>query len=124
MLTDIEIELIDKVCSDNGWDFWWYAPNTSPSVACSLRFTEVTCDNTTEFSKDDVADLQTFSKAVGEYAKSYDVDYKTYIWLDEWGHGKNGAPYHIREVLEENEKIKAAWDNLANKLADMAKLLP
>lgn len=63
MLTDIEIELIDKLCSDNGWDFWWYAPNTSPTVACSLRFKDVGRDNTTEFDKDSVADIQTFAKA-------------------------------------------------------------
>lgn len=124
MLTDIEIELIDKLCSDNGWDFWWYAPNTSPTVACSLRFKDVSRDNTTEFDKDSVADIQTFAKAVRETADGYDVDYETYIWLDEEGHGKNGAPYHIREVLKENEAIKAAWNNLADKLAVMAKLLP
>ena len=106
MLTDIEIELIDKLCSDNGWDLWWYAPNTSPTAACSLRFKDVGRDNTTELAKDSVADIQTFAKAVREIADGYDVD------------------YDIREVLEENEAIKTAWNTLADKLAVMAKLLP
>ena len=31
----------------------------------------------------------------------YDVSYETYLWLDNTGHGKNGAPYELEDVLED-----------------------
>lgn len=33
----------------------------------------------------------------------YDVDSEAYLWLNNEGHGKNGAPYHMRDVLEDME---------------------
>ena len=35
--------------------------------------------------------------------EDFDVSYETYLWLDDTGHGKNGAPYEMREVLEDME---------------------
>ena len=31
----------------------------------------------------------------------YDVSYETYLWLDNTGHGKNGAPYELEDILED-----------------------
>lgn len=36
----------------------------------------------------------------------YDADSEAYLWLDNEGHGKNGAPYHMRDVLEDMEACK------------------
>ena len=33
----------------------------------------------------------------------FDADSETYLWLDNEGHGKNGAPYRMRDVLEDME---------------------
>lgn len=33
----------------------------------------------------------------------YDADSEAYLWLDNEGHGKNGAPYRMRDVLEDME---------------------
>ena len=41
-----------------------------------------------------------------EYANDYDVDTETYKELDTKGHGRNGAPYHIGDILIEKEQIK------------------
>lgn len=43
---------------------------------------------------------------IKEYHDNFDVDYETYIWLDSDGHGKNGAPYHIKDVVEDMEYCK------------------
>lgn len=40
---------------------------------------------------------------IKEYHDNFDVDYETYIWLNSDGHGKNGAPYRMRDVLEDME---------------------
>lgn len=33
--------------------------------------------------------------------ENFDVSYETYLWLDNTGHGKNGAPYDMEDVLED-----------------------
>ena len=44
---------------------------------------------------------------------NYDVSYETYIWLDDSGHGSNGAPYDMKDVYEDMEwfmlKGKELW---------------
>ena len=36
-----------------------------------------------------------------EYYDGYDVSYEAYIWLDNEGHGKKGAPYDMKDVYED-----------------------
>ena len=45
--------------------------------------------------------------AIYEYWEGFDVSYETYIWLDETGHGKNGAPYDMMDVYKD---MKACED--------------
>lgn len=47
-----------------------------------------------------------------EYWDNYDVSYETSLWIGEDGHGKNGAPYDIKELYENMEGVK----NLIEKL--------
>ena len=45
--------------------------------------------------------------AIADYWEGFDVSYETYIWLDENGHGKNGAPYDMMDVYKD---MKACED--------------
>ena len=47
------------------------------------------------------------------------MDYETYIWLDQWGHGKNGAPYRMRTVLEDSEAIEKMVEKLLDAIKRM-----
>ena len=40
--------------------------------------------------------------------ENYDVSEETYLWLDNTGHGKNGAPYELEDVLEDMKWCKNA----------------
>lgn len=42
-----------------------------------------------------------------DYYQGYDPDYETYLWIGPNGHGQNGAPYHIADIVED---MKAAED--------------
>ena len=42
-----------------------------------------------------------------EYYQDYDPDYEAYLWIGPNGHGQNGAPYHIADIVED---MKAAED--------------
>ena len=41
------------------------------------------------------------AEAIDTYWEGFDVCYETYIWLDETGHGRNGAPYDMKELYED-----------------------
>lgn len=51
--------------------------------------------------------------------KEYDVSYETYLWLDDEGHGSNGAPYDMKDVYEDMEWWKDSLENLANTLESL-----
>lgn len=38
-----------------------------------------------------------------DYYQNYDPDYEAYLWIGPDGHGKNGAPYHIADIVEDME---------------------
>lgn len=66
-----------------------------------------------EFEFKDKTTKEQISKTFQEYYESYDVSYETYIWLDNEGHGKNGAPYEMEKVL-----IDTQW--VENELSELA----
>ena len=45
--------------------------------------------------------LDTLSSEIYNYYNCFDADEATYLWLDKTGHGKNGAPYKMEEILED-----------------------
>ena len=44
-----------------------------------------------------------FKNAIYKYWEGFDVCYETYIWLDETGHGRNGAPYDMKDLYEDTQ---------------------
>ena len=40
------------------------------------------------------------------------------LWLDSDGHGKNGAPYHMRDLLEDMEACETMLEDLSIALAN------
>ena len=39
-----------------------------------------------------------------DYINDFDVSYEAYLWLDDTGHGRNGAPYEMIDVYEDMEE--------------------
>lgn len=65
------------------------------------------------------ADIATLIEDIENYYENYDVDYQTYIWLDNYGHGKNGAPFRLRDVLEDMEATEKMIGDLLDKIKRM-----
>lgn len=63
-------------------------------------------------------DAEMFINNLRNYADDFDVSYEAYLWLDETGHGRNGAPYDMRDVYEDMEWWKNAMTELADTLAE------
>ena len=43
-------------------------------------------------------DPENFLQELEKYYEAYDPDYEAYPWIGPDGHGKNGAPYHIKTL--------------------------
>ena len=60
---------------------------------------------------------------INEYYLNYDCSEEAYLWLDDTGHGCNGAPYDMKDVYEDMQACeqyvfdlyhilrKEDWDN-------------
>lgn len=48
-------------------------------------------------------DPNTFLDNIYSKYEDFDVSEETYLWLDNTGHGTNGAPYDMKEVYEDME---------------------
>lgn len=53
------------------------------------------------FEVDIGCDIEDFLDIVDNCYQNFDVSYETYLWLDNTGHGKNGAPCELEDVLED-----------------------
>lgn len=65
------------------------------------------------------ANINSLIENIEEYYEDFDVDYETYIWLDQFGHGRNGAPYRMRAVLEDMEATEKMIEELLDAVRDM-----
>lgn len=57
------------------------------------------------YSKENIED---FIDQIYDKYNEFDVSYETYLWLDKYGHGKNGAPYDMKDVYEDTEWCEEA----------------
>lgn len=64
-------------------------------------------------------DLYSLVRDVADYYDSFDTDREAYLWLDSSGHGKNGAPYHMRDVLDDMEAVYDMLEHFLNVLQDL-----
>ena len=70
----------------------------------------------TDFEEEnDITAADLFIESIHAEYDGYDVSYEAYIWLDDEGHGINGAPYDMKDVYEDMEAVKdMLWDLFQN----------
>ena len=49
---------------------------------------------------------------VYDYYNSYDPSAETMLWVDSEGHGKNGAPYNLEDVLNDMKAVEKMLETL------------
>ena len=74
-------------------------------------------DFNVSFSSEDAKDL---ANDLNERYNNFDCSYEAYIWLDNDGHGKNGAPYDMRDVYNDMEACGEKLRELAAKIQETA----
>lgn len=61
-------------------------------------------------------DFDKFTDEIYSYYENYDVSEEAALWIDESGHGKNGAPYDIEDILNDMKEFESAIYDLWKKL--------
>lgn len=46
------------------------------------------------------------AEEVRNYHESYDPSEEAILWCDSSGHGKNGAPYHLKDIVADMEEAE------------------
>lgn len=54
----------------------------------------------------DKRDVSTLVTNLENHYESFEPEAETMLWLDQDGHGKNGAPYHMKDVLADMEEAE------------------
>ena len=106
---DKKFEKIYEIAEREGWKVdYEYTDEKETEICLSFNkyspagrdfYFEVYVPN--EDDEDIVFDY--FKNAIYKYWEGFDVCYETYIWLDETGHGRNGAPYDMKDLYEDTQ---------------------
>lgn len=68
---------------------------------CFSIFSSAGQDFNIEIHADTLEDLQI---ELSDFCDDFDISYEAYLWLDDTGHGKNGAPYEMIDVYKDMEE--------------------
>lgn len=64
--------------------------------------------------------LESLVSDMEEYYEGFDADSEAYLWLDGNGHGKNGAPYRMKDVLADMEAAEGMVCKLLEAVRGLA----
>ena len=120
---DKRFEKIYEIAERNGWQADCYYVNNETEVCFSFeKYSPAGQDFYFSVSVPNEEDEDTFydnvADAIYTYFEGFDVSYETYIWLDEEGHGKNGAPYDMSDVYKDTESCEKMIDDLWRSFYD------
>lgn len=63
--------------------------------------------------------LDELKEELERFVYNYDVSEEAYYWLDRFGHGKNGAPYDMKDVYEDMEWCRDEAEKLADEISNI-----
>lgn len=121
---DKKFEKIYEIAEREGWQVdCCYVGEKETEVCFSFsKFSPAGKDFCFEVSVPNEDDEDTFCENVADaiytYWEDFDVSYETYLWLDDTGHGKNGAPYDMKDLYEDMQACKDMIHDLWFSLKD------
>ena len=103
-------EFVGKIAKENGWTVL----NSSAGYFIFQRFPNECTPFT--FSISEVYDFETLLKRIKSIYNSFDVSEEAYKWIDENGHGLDGAPHDMLDVYWD---IQNCEDKMGRMLAEL-----
>ena len=109
------IEQITSVATGLGWHV---DTDTSTPNIVEFEFSQYTPAgqdfNFCVEMKDD--DPDSLLDDIERYYEDFDPDYEASLWIGDDGHGKRGAPYHIKDIVSDMEAAEKMIDTLLEAL--------
>ena len=112
------IEIAEKIAEALEWNFH----NCEEYIIFS-KHTSKGQEINLEIDKEDAPTLADIAREVQHEYDTFDVSEKTYVWLDNTGHGKNGAPNDMRDVYNDMEEAKKEFGVLAKTLLSASEFI-
>lgn len=102
---------ITEIAEMLGWSVDFSKPQNGKTDVNFAKYTSYGQDfNFSVELEDD--DMEAFIDNIHEYYENFDVDEEAYIWIGSDGHGKNGAPYHIADIVKDMEEAEVMMADL------------
>jgi len=60
--------------------------------------------------------LEEAVEKMNEYCYNFDCSEETALWLDDTGHGTNGAPYDMKDLYKDMEACEQMMEELRDKI--------
>lgn len=80
-----------------------WAVQVSVGYILFSKFSPEGHDFNIEINLDDDDEIEEILGKIYERYDEFDPSEEAYLWLDETGHGRNGAPYDMKDVYEDME---------------------
>lgn len=110
------IDVVSQCAETNGWNVHTNIERDKNTVTFDFaKFTPAGQDFSFSATMQG-DDLDSLITEMEDYYNGFDVDEGTYLWLDSDGHGKNGAPYRMRDVLEDMEAAEKMMGELLDAI--------
>ena len=119
MITEEQIQRITDIAQEKGWSISVEDENKTSIQFEFQRYTKYGQDFL--FNADmQGEDIDSLIANVKEYYEGFDADSEAYLWLDGNGHGKNGAPYRMKDVLADMEAAEGMVCKLLEAVRGLA----
>lgn len=115
---DKKFEKIYEIAESEGWQVdYSYTDEKETDVIFSFeKYSHAGQESYFQVDVPNEEDEDTFYENVADaiytYWVDFDVCYETYLWLDDTGHGKNGAPRDMKDLYEDMQ----AWEAMIHDL--------
>ncbi len=113
------IDRIIEIAEEHGWSVT-VEEHRGNSKSIDLEFAQFT-DRGQDFSFSAYmtdGDPRSLIKSIDDYYENYDPDEEAILWAGPDGHGKNGAPYRLSEIIKDMEDVEAMVKELLDALID------
>ena len=110
----IELRILNELFK-KAEELGWTIKKECETIYCFQKFSPAGQDF--YFFVDTENDPDLFLPNLLSVYNDFDVSYETYLWLDDTGHGRNGAPYDMKDVYEDMEACEEMIYGLWSKLS-------
>lgn len=111
------INRITDIAEDKGWTV-----NTETKDA----IVEFEFSQSTDFGQDfsfsasmNDGDIYSLIESVNDYYEGYDPDEEALLWVGPDGHGRNGAPYRLSDIIKDMEQAESMVNELLETLIEV-----